>query len=129
MRHMSGIVGIVDNLQQAASAGLIPMLAFLLVINISLAIFNLLPIPVLDGGHILIATLTKLRGRPPNPIWMQKTVAACFLMLVGLIVYVSYHDIRRAVHNHLDDEPASAAPAKPATPAPAPGNPSPAPAK
>jgi regulator of sigma E protease len=123
VRHMSSVIGIVDNLQQAASAGLIHALAFLLVINISLAIFNLLPIPVLDGGHILIATLTKLRGRPPNPIWMQKTVAACFLMLVGLIVYVSYHDIRRRI-------PSMNVPAKPAGESPrAPSGSEPAPTK
>lgn len=127
VRHMSGIVGIVDNLQQAASAGIIPMLAFLLAINLSLAIFNLLPIPVLDGGHILIATLTKLRGRPPNPLWLQKAVAACFLMLMGLIAYVSYHDIRRVVQNHMDDNSSSAVPVKADAKDPkAPANPAPA---
>jgi regulator of sigma E protease len=115
VRHMSGIVGIVDNLQQAASAGVASTLAFLVLINISLATLNLLPIPVLDGGHILFATLAKIRGRPVNPILMQNAVAACFVMLIGLIVYVSYHDIRRAVENHMDSAPppAKSAPAKP----------------
>jgi regulator of sigma E protease len=116
VRHMSGIVGIVDNLQQVASAGLIPAFAFLIAINVSLAIANMLPIPVLDGGHVVFATLAKLRGRPLNPIWMQNAVAACFFMLIGLIVYVSYHDIRRAIQNHSDPV---TAPAKPAAPAPA----------
>jgi len=97
VRHMSGIVGIVDNLQQVATFGIIPALAFLIAINVSLAIFNLLPIPVLDGGHILFATIAKLRGRPLNPVWMQNAVAACFVLLIGLIIYVSYNDIRRLV--------------------------------
>ncbi|MCX6952414.1 MAG: RIP metalloprotease RseP [Verrucomicrobia bacterium] len=116
VRHMSGIVGMVDNLGQATAAGLIPTLTFLFTINFSLAIFNLLPIPVLDGGHIAIATLTKLRGRSPSLKWMQNTVAACFLMLIGLIIYVTYHDILRAVQNHLDDARPSSAPAKPVEP-------------
>jgi len=120
VRHMSGIVGIVDNLQQVASAGLIPAFAFLIAINVSLAMANMLPIPVLDGGHVLIATLTKLRGRPLNPVWMQNAVAACFFMLIGLIVYVSYHDIRRAIQNHTSDTPAASAPAKPADAPPKP---------
>lgn len=116
VRHMSGIVGMVDNLGQAAAAGLIPTLTFLFTINVSLAIFNLLPIPVLDGGHIAIATLTKLRGRSPSLKWMQNTVGACFLMLIGLIIYVTYHDILRVVQNRMDDTRQISAPAKPAEP-------------
>lgn len=117
VRHMSGIVGIVDNLQQAATFGLIPALAFLITINVSLAIFNLLPIPVLDGGHIAFATLSKLRGKPLNPNLMQNAVAACFVLLIGLIVYVSYNDIRRAIRYRWDDRPAATVPVKPAEPA------------
>jgi len=123
VRHMSGIVGIVDNLQQVAYAGLIPTFAFLIAINVSLACANMLPIPVLDGGHVLIATVTKLRGRPINPVWLQNAVAACFFMLIGLIAYVSYPDIRRVIQNHTSESPAAPAPAKPA---PAPGTPEPA---
>jgi regulator of sigma E protease len=111
VRHMSGMVGMADNLQQAASVGIIPTLAFLVIINVSLAIFNLLPIPVLDGGHIVIATLTKIRRRAPSPALIQRTFTACFFLLIGLIVYVTYHDIVRVVQNRMDDSP-PAAPAK-----------------
>lgn len=111
VRHMSGIVGIVDNLQQVASVGFIPALAFLISINVSLAIFNLLPIPVLDGGHVIFATLARLRGKPLNPVWMQNTVAACFILLIGLILYVSYNDVRRLIQTHADERPAATAPA------------------
>ncbi|RXK55644.1 RIP metalloprotease RseP [Oleiharenicola lentus] len=119
VRHMSGIVGIVDNLQQVATIGIIPALAFLIAINVSLAIFNLLPIPVLDGGHVVFATLAKLRGKPLNPVWMQNAVAACFVLLIGLIVYVSYNDIRRAIQGRSEAPPAKSAPAKPVEPVPA----------
>ncbi|MBI2511337.1 MAG: RIP metalloprotease RseP [Opitutae bacterium] len=114
VRHMSGIVGIVDNLQQVAAAGLVPTFAFLIIINISLAIFNLLPIPVLDGGHIFLATIAKLRGRPIDPVWLQHAATACFFMLIGLIVYVTYNDIRRAIQSRWEERPAQTAPAKPA---------------
>ena len=116
VRHMSGIVGIVDNLQQVATFGLIPALAFLIAINVSLAIFNLLPIPVLDGGHVVFATIAKLRGKPLNPVWMQNAVAACFVLLISLIIYVSYNDIRRLIHYRFDDTPAQTAPAQPTEP-------------
>lgn len=116
VRHMSGIVGIVDNLQQVATFGIIPALAFLIAINVSLALFNLLPIPVLDGGHIVFATIAKLRGKPLNPVWMQNAVAACFVLLIGLIIYVSYNDIRRLVQYRWS-APEPTAPAQPADPA------------
>ncbi|MBL9202885.1 MAG: RIP metalloprotease RseP [Opitutaceae bacterium] len=116
VRHMSGIVGIVDNLQQVATVGLIPALAFLIAINVSLAIFNLLPIPVLDGGHIFFATVARILGRPVKPAIMQNAVAACFAMLLGLIVYVTYNDIRRAIQYRRDDRPAAPAAPKPAEP-------------
>lgn len=123
LSHMQSIVGMVDNLQQAASAGIVPTLMLLVLINVALATFNLLPIPILDGGHVVIATITKLRGRPINTVWMQNAVAACFLMLITLFVYVSYHDIRRAIQSHLEDDAPKTAPAsdgkKPAEPAPA----------
>lgn len=123
VRHMSGIVGIVDNLQQVATFGLLPALSFLIAINVSLAIFNLLPIPVLDGGHVVIATLAKLRGRPLSPVLVNNAVAACFVLLIGLVVYVSYNDIRRLIQYRWEDRSPPAAPAKTE---PAPEKPEPA---
>ncbi len=112
VRHISGIIGIVDNLQQAVSFGLIYALSFLIVINVSLAIANLLPIPVLDGGHVMFATWAKIRGKPVDPVWMQNAIAACLILLLSLIVYVSYNDIRRAIQAHWDSPPATEKPAK-----------------
>jgi regulator of sigma E protease len=111
VRHMSSIVGIVDNLQMAAAAGIAPAFALLIMINLSLAIFNLLPIPVLDGGHVALATYAKLRGRAISPVWVQNSVKVCFLLLISLILYVSYFDIRRVVLSHTREEPAATAPA------------------
>jgi len=116
VRHLSGPVGIVDQLQQVASFGVIPALSFLIAINVSLAILNLLPIPVLDGGHIMFATLGKLRGRPVSPIVMQNAVAACFFLIIGLMIYVGYNDFRRVIQNRFNT-PEPTAPAKAADPA------------
>ena len=68
---------------------------FSVVININLAILNLLPIPVLDGGHMLIATVERVRRRPlPSKvvIWVQYVFVALFM---ALMAYVLLNDVRR----------------------------------
>ncbi|HWA27251.1 MAG TPA: RIP metalloprotease RseP [Lacunisphaera sp.] len=122
LRHAQGIIGMVDTLEAAAAYDFVYALAFVIAINVSLAILNLLPIPVLDGGHIMFATMAKLRGRPLSPAVMQRAVAACFFLIIGLMVYVGYNDIRRALHDRFgateQAAPAKAAePEKPAQPA------------
>ena len=68
---------------------------FSVVININLAILNLLPIPVLDGGHMLIATVERIRRRPlpaKGVIWIQYVFVALFM---ALMAYVLLNDVRR----------------------------------
>jgi len=95
LSKMSGPVGIVRNLHSAAEAGMIPIIGFTILINVSLAIFNLLPIPVLDGGHILFATIGRLRGRPLPVSFVAGSQRVFIILLLTMIAYVSIHDIRR----------------------------------
>jgi len=64
---VAGPVGMVTLVGQAAQVGLAPVLLLAALINFSLAVFNLLPIPGLDGGRMLLATVVALRGRPFRP--------------------------------------------------------------
>lgn len=72
------------------------VLAFVVLLNINLAILNLMPIPVLDGGHILFAIIQKIRGRP-IPIRIIGTIQTTFMLLLffGLFIYVGIFDINR----------------------------------
>ncbi|MEI6051951.1 MAG: site-2 protease family protein, partial [Opitutaceae bacterium] len=63
LNKLAGPVGIFRIFHSAAEAGIRAVLMFTILININLAVFNLLPIPVLDGGQMLFATIGKLRGR------------------------------------------------------------------
>ncbi len=65
--EIAGPVGIVTAIGQAARVGIVPVLALAALINLSLAIFNLLPIPGLDGGRMLLATIVAVRGKPFRP--------------------------------------------------------------
>jgi regulator of sigma E protease len=95
VRNMSGPVGIVHGLTTMARYGWIDLVWFLALINVNLAIFNVLPIPVLDGGHMLFATISKITGRPLPRKIMEGAYTACIVMLLSFVVYVSFFDVKR----------------------------------
>lgn len=99
LNQMSGPVGITDALSRTISIGFDQVLFFLILININLAILNLLPIPVLDGGHITFATIDLITGRPIPLNIIASIQGAFMIMLLGLMAYVIFNDISRIVRN------------------------------
>jgi regulator of sigma E protease len=121
--HLSGPIGIIDNFIAVSRAGLPLALWFTILVNVNLAIFNLLPMPVLDGGQMLFATIGRLRGRP-LPVSFIATAQSVFIVLLfSMVLYVSVFDVRRIVRDVKADRaveaPAAPAPTTtpPATPA------------
>jgi regulator of sigma E protease len=93
--HLSGPVGIASlqyELLQMEN-GWRRLLSFLVLFNVNLAVLNMLPIPVLDGGHITLAILEKIFGRPvkAKPLEILQTV--CALALISLMLFVTSKDI------------------------------------
>jgi len=82
------------------------------VFNINLAIINLLPIPVLDGGHILLAILEAIRRRPLNIRVLEVLQGACAILLIGFMLYVSFYDVQDSVSGN--QKPAFNHPVQPA---------------
>lgn len=101
--NLSGPIGIGRGFWDAAQSDYPLRFAtwFAILVNINLAIFNLLPIPVLDGGHILFATVGKLRGRP-IPFNIIATAQSVFVvLLLGMMLYVTvFGDLRRIVRDY-----------------------------
>jgi Zn-dependent protease len=62
-------------------------------LNISLAVLNLLPIPVLDGGHILMALYEKVFRRPVNPRFQELVTNAFAILIIGFFLYVTFNDV------------------------------------
>lgn len=93
--NMSGPIGIVHGMTSLARYSWIDLIWFLALINVNLAILNILPIPVLDGGHIVFATIQKLLGRPVPRKVMELSYTACIVILLSFMVYVSYRDVLR----------------------------------
>ena len=95
--NLSGPIGISQGMyQQLKHLGWRACLSFIFMINISLAIFNLLPLPVLDGGHIFIA-LAELISRRKIPVKFIQPITMIFILFFfSLMIYVSMHDVKRA---------------------------------
>ena len=93
--QLAGPIGIMKIAGDAAEAGFVNLLNFIAIISINLGILNLLPIPILDGGHLVFFTLEGLMGRPVN-IRMQE-VAQQFgiVALISLMAFAFYNDIVR----------------------------------
>jgi regulator of sigma E protease len=96
---LSGPVGIGKIFWDASEAGLRYVLWIAILVNVNLAIFNLLPLPVLDGGHMLFATIGKLRGRALSPNFIATAQSIFIVLLFGMIIYVSFFDVRRIVRD------------------------------
>jgi regulator of sigma E protease len=97
LRHLSGPVGISYVFYRFQNE-FTRILGFAILLNISLAVFNLLPIPVLDGGHIMFATIQALRGGKPLPPRLISSIQSVFVLLIlFLFVYVFFYDTRRVI--------------------------------
>jgi regulator of sigma E protease len=93
--HMSGPVGIMNvyyNILQDKYAWNM-VLYFSVMLNIGLAIFNLLPLPVLDGGHITMAILEQIRGKAANLKIMEYIQLGCVLVLLSFVGFVTLKDV------------------------------------
>lgn len=111
---LSGPIGIARQLHQQAQWDFRRALWFVILVNVNLAIFNLLPVPVLDGGQVLFATIGRLRRRELPANFIIATQSAFLVLILSLIVYVSFFDVQRWRRDLRADRAEAAAPAQPA---------------
>jgi len=92
--HLSGPVGIGNLMFEFLKMedGWRRILAFMVLFNVNLAVLNMLPFPVLDGGHITLALLEKVSGRPVKAKPLEILQTACALALISLMLYVTSKD-------------------------------------
>jgi regulator of sigma E protease len=69
------------------------ILAFMVLFNVNLAVLNMMPFPVLDGGHITLALLEKIFGRPVRAKPLEVLQTVCALLLISLMLFVTSKDI------------------------------------
>lgn len=96
-KELGGPILIAQVAGEQARRGVDHLMHFTALINVNLAIFNLLPIPILDGGHLLFLCIELLLGRPPSLRSREMAFRVGFLVIVSLVVLVFYNDIARLV--------------------------------
>ncbi len=95
LQNLSGPITIADFAGQSASAGLVPFITFLALISISLGVLNLLPVPILDGGHLLYYLAELVIGRPLSE-HIQEIGQRVGIVLIGLLMFLAlYNDLFR----------------------------------
>lgn len=91
-KNLMGPLGIIQVSGQAAKAGIATLLQLLAILSVSLAVINLLPLPALDGGHLVFLLIELVTRRRINPALQEKITTGGFILLMVLMVFVVYND-------------------------------------
>ncbi len=96
LQHLSGPVGIVRiyYLLFQSEHGWQLALWFSVILNVNLAIINMLPIPVLDGGHIVLGIIESVRRKPLNTRLLEVVQGVCTALIIGVIIYITFFDVQ-----------------------------------
>ena len=96
MQHLSGPVGIgrIYYLLFQSERGWQLALWFSVILNVNLAILNMLPIPVLDGGHIVLAMIEAVRRKPVNMRVLEVVQTGCAVLIIGFMLYITFFDVQ-----------------------------------
>ncbi|WP_092751596.1 RIP metalloprotease RseP [Hydrogenoanaerobacterium saccharovorans] len=95
VNQLSGPVGVTAVISQASSMGLRPLLMLVAFITINLGVFNLLPLPALDGGKLLFLCIEAIFRKPVPPKYENYVHTAGMILLLGLMLFVTFNDITR----------------------------------
>lgn len=97
INQMSGPVGIVTVISEAASIGIENVLLILAMITVNLGIFNLVPFPALDGGRLLFLLIELVRGKPINQKYEILVNTAGMFILLAFMAFVTFSDVTKLI--------------------------------
>ncbi len=97
-KNISGPISIADYAGQSAQMGLVSYLAFLALISVSIGVLNLLPIPILDGGHLMYYLIEMVKGAPLSDKTVLMGQKIGLAMLLTLMTFAIYNDISRLIN-------------------------------
>lgn len=95
LKNLSGPLTIADYAGKSANLGLTPYLIFLALISVSLGVLNLLPLPVLDGGHLMYYLWEGLTGKAVSELWTERLQRGGVALLFSMMAIALYNDMTR----------------------------------
>jgi regulator of sigma E protease len=95
VKNLSGPLSIADHAGKSANSGFIAYALFLAVVSVSLGVLNLLPVPVLDGGHLMYYLYEAITGHEPPSIWMDRFQRGGMTFLMGMMAIALFNDVAR----------------------------------
>ncbi|MBI4431000.1 MAG: RIP metalloprotease RseP [Candidatus Omnitrophica bacterium] len=93
LQTMSGPIGVVSMAAKASAMGIVYLIQLAAMLSVSLAVFNMLPIPALDGGHVLFLLIEAVKRKPLSLKVQERSTQVCFLLLIMLFVLITVNDI------------------------------------
>ncbi|MBK7877551.1 MAG: site-2 protease family protein [Planctomycetes bacterium] len=97
--NIGGIITIGVVSKKFADSGIVSLLFFLCMLSMNLAFLNVLPIPVLDGGHLLFLLIEKVKGSPVSEKVLGYSQMVGIVLILSLMVYVTFNDVMRWIVN------------------------------
>lgn len=100
LKNLSGPLTIGDYAAQSAKLGLTYFLGFLAIVSVSLGVLNLLPLPVLDGGHLMYYLFEAVTGRPVSELWLARLQRGGLAFVLLMMSLALYNDVARLLGLH-----------------------------
>ena len=97
-KNLQGPIGIAHVLTKVSEQGLGTMIYFLALISVNLGLFNLLPFPILDGGHLFFLLIEKIKGSPVDIRIQEWATNIAFFLIISLAVFVTFNDLTRLLN-------------------------------
>ena len=95
LKNLSGPLTIADDAGRSAGVGLVQYLGFLALISVSLGVLNLLPLPVLDGGHLMYYLWEGLTGKSVSDVWLERLQRVGVAVLAVMMSIALFNDLSR----------------------------------
>ena len=96
-KHVSGPIGIAHAISDVSKNGFISFLSLVGLISTGIGIINLFPLPILDGGHLLLLLYEKVFSKKPSPNFMQFFTFVGIFLLLSLMIFATYNDLLRII--------------------------------
>ncbi len=96
-KHLSGPIGIAHAVSDSVNSGLLALLSLVAIISTGIGFVNLLPIPVLDGGHLLMLSYECISRRKPTEQVLRFSMIFGLVLLISLLMFTTFNDISRLV--------------------------------